>query len=173
MKKLLLIPLLAFCLFSFTSLISAQRGQQGQGEQQVDTESRGIGAATQNLNRIVDRKNNPEIGEQVRTMIQAHEKVQTRTQTALQEMSQRKEAVKLMIGPDYKNAGQVRSDVVGLRNDIKKLEQIKEDSLPSDTEDVQGAIDELKVETNNLEIQLAEELSGFSFFGWLNRLINR
>jgi hypothetical protein len=177
MKKLLLIPLLAFCLFSFTSLVSAQRGQQGQGQggQQVDAveSESGIGAATQNLNRIVNRKNNPEIGEQIRTMIQAHEKVQTRTKTALQKMDQRNQAVKFMIGPDYKNAGQVRSDVVGLRNDIKKLEKIKEDSLPSDNEDVQGAIDELQVEADELEAQLIERLSGFSLFGWLNRLINK
>ena len=56
MKKILLIPLLVFCLFSFTSLVSAQRGQQSQGGQQIDTEeSRGIGAATQSLNRIVDQ----------------------------------------------------------------------------------------------------------------------
>ena len=86
-------------------------------------------------------------------------------------MSQRNKAVKFLLGPDYKNVGQVRSDVVGLRNDIKKLEQIKEDSLPPDAENVQGAIDELQVEADSLETQLEEQLSGFSLFGWLSKLL--
>lgn len=108
--------------------------------------------------------------QQVRTILQNHEKVQVRTKAALQTMSQRNQAVKFMIGPDYKNAGQVRSDVVGLRNDIKKLEQIKEDSLPADVGDTQTAIDELQIEADELEIQLTKQTSGFSLFGWLAKM---
>ena len=155
-----------------TTVVSSQGDQQGQGvQQQTGTGNGGIETAIQNLNRVAERNNNPEIGEQVRSMIQNHEKVQTRTKTALQQMSQRNKAVKFMIGPDYKNAGQARSDVVGLRNDIRKLEQIKEDSLPADAGDVQGAIDELQVEADGLEAQLTEQLSGFSLFGWLAKLL--
>lgn len=153
-----------------TIVVSPQGNQQGQGGQQTGTGNKGIETAIQNLNRVVERNNNPEVGEQVRSMVQNHEKVQTRTKTALQVMSQRNIAVKFLLGPDYKNAGQVRNDVVSLRNDIRKLEQIKEDSLPTDAGDVQGAIDELQVEADGLETQLEEQLSGFSLFGWLARL---
>ena len=157
-----------------TTVVSPQGNQQGQGvQQQTGTENKGIETAIQNLNRVTERNNNPEIGEQVRSMVQNHERVQTRTKTALQQMSQRNQAVKFLLGPDYKNAGQVRSDVVSLRNDIRKLEQIKEDSLPVDARDVQGAIDELQVEADGLEVQLSEQLSGFSLFGWLARLLNK
>lgn len=148
-----------------------QGNQQGQGGQQAGTGNKGIKTAIQNLNRVTERNNNPEVGEQIRSMVQNHERVQTRTKTALQQMSQRNKAVKFLLGPDYKNAGQVRSDVVGLRNDIRKLEQIKEGSLPADAGDVQGAIDELQVEANELEAQLEEQLSGFSLFGWLAKLL--
>ena len=155
-----------------TAVVSPQGNQQGQGvQQQTGTGNKGIETAIQSLNRVAERNNNPEIGEQVRSMVQNHEKVQTRTKTALQQMSQRNKAVKFLLGPDYKNAGQVRSDVVGLRNDIKKLEQIKEGSLPADAGDVQGAIDELQVEADELEAQLTEQLSGFSLFGWLAKLL--
>lgn len=151
------------------SVVAPQGNQQGQGGQQAG--NKGMETAIQNLNRVAERNNNPEVGEQVRSMVQNHEKVQIRTETALQTMSQRNKAVKFLLGPDYKNAGQVRSDVVGLRNDIKKLEQIKEDSLPADAGDVQGAIDELQVEADSLETQLEEQLSGFSLFGWLSKLL--
>jgi len=160
MKKILSISLITLFLLIFPSVVLAQGKQH-----------RGIETAIQNLNRVAERDNNPEIGEQVRSMVQNHEKVQIRTKEALHQMSQRNQAVKFLIGPDYKNAGQVRKDVVGLRNDIKKLEQINGDSLPTtDAGDVQGAINELQVEADELETQLTERLSGFSLFGWLAKL---
>ena len=155
-----------------TAVVSPQGSQQGQGAQQlIGVGNKGIEKAVQNLKRVTGRNNNPEIGEQIRSMVQSHEEIQTRTKTALHQMSQRNQVLKFMIGPDYKNAGEIRSDVVGIRNDIRKLERIKENSLPIDVGDVQGAIDELQVEASNLETQLSEQLSGFSLFGWLAKLL--
>lgn len=171
MKKTIFILTILLSLFIFPTVILAQRGQQASGEQQVGTGSRRIETAAQNLNRVTERNNNPEVGEQIRSMVQNHERAQVRTTTALQQMSRRNQAVRFLIGPDYKNAGQVRSDVVGLRNDIRQLEQIKEGALSADAEDVQGAINELQVEADELEAQLTEQLSGFSLFGWLARLL--
>jgi len=145
--------------------------QAGQTDQQAGTGNRGIDSSTQGLNRVVSRNNNPETGRQVRSMVENHEKVQVRTKTALQQMENRNQAVKFLVGPDYKNAGQVRADVVGLRNDIGQLEQIKEESLAEDVGDIQGAIDELQIEATGLETQLEEQLSGFSLFGWLAKLL--
>ena len=177
MKKILFISSIALFLFILPLAVLVQGKQQGLGNQpnggaseQTGKENKGIEKAIQNLNRVAERNNNPEIGEQVRSMVQSHERVQVRTETALHQMSQRNQAIKLLIGPDYKNAGQVRSDVVGLRNDIGKLEQIKEDSLSADTGDVQGAIDGLQIEADGVETQLEERLSGFSLFGWLVKL---
>ncbi len=172
MKKVITVSAMALLVLTTPTSVLAQGSQRGQGgQQQSGAGARGIETAAQNLNRVTERNNNPEIGEQIRSMVQNHEKVQTRTKTALHQMNQRNQAVKFMIGPDYKNAGQVRSDVVGLRNDIRNLEQIKEESLPADVGDIQGAIDELQVEANELETQLADQLSGFSLFGWLAKLL--
>ena len=199
MKKIITISIFTLLILAVPVFVSAQGSQQGQagqqqdrvqdpttyndtatvspqdqaGQQQDTPGNKGIEIAAQSLNRVIKRNNNPEIGEQVRTMVQNHEQVQVRTETALQQMNQRNETVKFMIGPDYKNAGQVRSDVVGLRNDIKQLEQIKTKTSPTDAGDVQGAIDELEVEADALEVDLTEQLSGFSLFGWLAKLLAR
>jgi len=171
MKKVITISVIALLVFAMSPFVLAQGSQRGQeAQQQSETGNRGIETAVQSLNRVAERNNDPEIGEQVRSMVQNHERVQARTETALQQMSQRNQAVKFLIGPDYKNAGQVRSDVVGLRNDIRQLEQIKEDSSPADVGDIQGAVDELQVEADELEDQLEEQLVGFSLFGWLIKL---
>lgn len=179
MKKIITISAISLAILILPSFALAQGKQRGQVEVQpiqdvekiVRTRGTGIETAVQNLEVVAKRINNPEIGEQVRSMVQNHVKVQVRTKTALNQMSQRNQAMKFLIGPDYKNAGQVRSDVVSYRNDIRKLEQIKEDSLPADIGDVQGAIDELQVEADELEVQLTEQLSGFSLFGWLSKLL--
>jgi len=157
------------------AVVLPQGNQQGQVDQQagsgngVNSESgnQGIGKATQSLNRVSERTNNPEIGEQVRTMVQSHQQIQTKTQTAIKTMDKRGKAMKFLIGPDYKNAGQIRSDVVSLRNDIGKLEKIKDDVDTTNAEDVQVAIDELQTEADSLNVQLEDQLSGFSLFGWL------
>ena len=171
MKKIITVLVISLAILVLPSFALAKSNQQGQGGQQPAEVGKGIETAIQNLNRVFKRNNNPKIGEQIESMVQKHEQMQIRTEAALQKMNQRNQAVKFMIGPDYKNAGQVRKDVVGLRNDIRKLEKIKEDSLPADTEDVQGAIDELQVEADELETQLTEQLSGFSLFGWLAKLL--
>jgi len=172
MKKRIKVLVTILMTLTVSSFALAQGAQQGQREpQQINANNKGIESASQSLNRVISRNNNPGVGEQIRAMVESHEEVQTRTKTALNQMSQRSGMVKFFIGPDYKNAGQVRSDVVGLRNDIKKLEQIKEGYSPNDAGDIQGAIDELQVEANELENKLAEELSGFSLFGWLSKLL--
>ncbi len=173
MKKYLKIVLVSLLFFAVAqSGAVAQRGQQGGNQSEIGSKgNRGIEAATQSLNRVTERINNPETGEQIRSMIQNHQQVQTRTKTALQEMSQRSQAVKLLAGPDYKNAGLVKSDVVELKNDIEELEAIKTEIMPTDVGEVQGAIDELQLEADQLETQLEEQISGFSFFGWLGKLL--
>ena len=160
------------------AILYPQGNLQGQGGQEVGGQlgtgaaNKGVETAVKSLNRVAERNNNPEIGEQVRAMVENHEKIQVRTETALKKMDQRSQAMKFIIGPDYKNAGQVRSDVVGLRNDIKKLEKIKGASLPTDVEDLQGSIEGLRSEANKLEADLEGRLSGFSLFGWLAKMLN-
>ena len=147
-----------------------QLGQAGGGNN-IDTQAvgQGIGKATQSLSRVAESTNNPKIGEQVRTMVQNHQQIQTKVQTAVQTMSKRSGIAKFLLGPDYKNAGQVRSNIVDLRNDIDKLERMKADATASDAEDIQMAIDELQAEADVLDTQLEEQLSGFSLLGWLAR----
>ena len=134
---------------------------------------KGMGEAAGALNRVVERTNNPEVGEQIRTMVQTHEQVQARTETALQNMEQRKGALKFLLGPNYKNAGEVRSNLVQLRNDVKELEDSKDELSAADVEEVDVAIAELEAQAVEIENQLEEKLEGFSLFGWVGRLFNR
>jgi len=134
--------------------------------------SRGVGNSAQGLNRIITRANNPEVGNQVRTMVEAHEVVQKQVQTALNKMESRPAYLKFLIGPDYKTAIQLRSNIAGLRNDISQLTNLKKDLGLEDSEDIESAIAELQAKAGILEAQLTDQLSGISLFGWLSKLIS-
>jgi hypothetical protein len=77
-----------------------------------------------------------------------------------------------MLGPDYKNAGEVRSQVVKLRNQIGQLTRLRERQSGT----AQAAIDEtiasLKTELAGIETKLYESVKGFSLLGWLNKLLS-
>ncbi len=146
--------------------------QDGTGEQDSG-EGVGIENATQRLNRVSERSNNPEIREQIRVMIESHVQVQTKAKTALSNMQARFKTLKFFFGASYKNAGEIKAQAAQLRADAGELASLR-DSLTSaaDQEEIQGAIDSLEVEAVVLENELEQELEGFSLFGWLNRILS-
>jgi len=152
--------------------INAQ-DETGAGSGSGQSFGQGLQGSTENLNRVTTRSNNPETGEQVRTMVERHERVQTKTATALKSMSKRSGLAKLILGPDYKNAREVKGAMTELNSDIDTLTTLKEDMWGLDAENIQTAIDGLQEEVAVLEGELENQTTGFSLFGWLGKLISR
>ncbi|MFC1710157.1 hypothetical protein ACFL0F_00655 [Patescibacteria group bacterium] len=123
------------------------------------------------LERIQERINNPEVGEQIRETTRNQEQVQLNIETKMQEMNARPGYLKFILGPDYKNAGEVRSNIVKLQNQEKQLTRLK-DKLPEDTiEEMEEVLTTVQEEINSYEQKLQESLEGFSLFGWLNKFL--
>jgi uncharacterized protein Yka (UPF0111/DUF47 family) len=149
--------------------------QDGTGNGQGTTGStrQGIEDAKQSLTRVSERVNNPEIGEQIRTMTESHEQIQNKVMTALSNMQSRSGLMKFIFGPSYQNAGEIKAQATQLRANAGELAGLKEElTLLADQEEVQGAIDSLEEEAGALESELSHELEGFSLFGWLNRILS-
>jgi hypothetical protein len=149
--------------------------QDGTGNGQGATGSvrQGIEVAKQSLTRVSERVNNPEIGEQIRTMTESHEQIQNKVMTALSNMQSRSGLMKFIFGPSYQNAGEIKAQAAQLRNDAVELTSLREElTLAADQEEVQGAIDSLEEEADTLENELSQELEGFSLFGWLNHILS-
>jgi hypothetical protein len=146
--------------------------QDGSGSGSGQMFGQGLEDSTQNLNRVVTRKNNPETGEQVRVMAERHSEIKTQTQTALKKMSKRSGLAKFVLGPDYKNAGEVKGAVNQLNEDIDALMTLKESMWGLDSTDVDTAIENIQTEVEILEGELETGTSGFSLFGWLGKLIS-
>jgi hypothetical protein len=75
------------------------------------------------------------------------------------------------MGPDYKNAGQVRSQIVQLRNQIEKLTRLKDKLSTTNVATIDETIASLNSDLYDIELKLSEQLKGFSLLGWLSKLL--
>lgn len=90
---------------------------------------------------------------------------------SLSKISTRSGLAKLVIGPDYKNAGAVRSEIVHLQNQVRQLTRLESKATAGEKTVIRDSIDTLNTELVAIETRLNDSLKGFSLFGWLNKLL--
>lgn len=90
---------------------------------------------------------------------------------SLKKIGTRSGLAKLVVGPDYKNAGAVRSEIVHLQNQVRQLIRLESKASTSEKTVIQDSISSLNMELAAIETRLNENLKGFSLFGWLNKLL--
>ena len=123
------------------------------------------------LERLQEKVNDPEIGNQIQETMENQEEAQEEIEENLEAMDARPGFLKLILGPAYKNAGEVRSQIVHLRNQEKQLIRIKEKLGDADAGLMDTAIAEVQQATEEIKATLDDKLSGFSLFGWLSRFL--
>lgn len=124
------------------------------------------------LNAITAQTTNPEIVEEVEEIVEEQEDAEEGAEEALGEVNKRSNMLKFLVGPDYKNLGQLRKEVVHIRNNIRKLEHLKTKAGEESQEGIDEAIGELQDKQLSLQATMGEKLSGFSLFGWLSRWLS-
>lgn len=128
--------------------------------------------AIRKMEQLQERINNPEVGQQVEETTQNQEEVKTQIQKKLDEMDARPGFLKFILGPDYKNAGEVRSAIVRLQNEIRQMDRIQTRlNNPEDVGVMEEAINEVGESIRSYQDLLSDKLSGFSLFGWLSKFI--
>lgn len=129
--------------------------------------------AIRKFKRLRERINNPDVGNQIQNMVEETERFQERSNQALSNFQARPGFLKFLIGPDYKNAGKLRSELVRLQSKVQEMTQLR--NALEDEEDIQEVdevINDLNEEIEIRQSELNEELSGFSLFGWLSKLLS-
>jgi len=153
------------------TVTTSQNDEEEEDEEESGAPGIRIRNSVRNLERVVTRFRDPEDGNQVREMVEEQTQVEERVQILLSSMDARPGFLRFILGPDYKNAGEVRSQIVRLEAQIEQLTRLKEKlTLQEDQDSVQEAIDSLEAEADALESELSEKLEGFSLFGWLAKL---
>jgi len=136
-------------------------------------EDRQVRSTIRKMERLMEKIGDPAVSEEVEGMTEEQERLEVRAEVALEKMQGRPGFLKFILGPDYKNAGEVRSQIVRIRNQIRQMTRLENrvDSEEGKTS-LQDAVAALEEKAKEIENKLTEALSGFSLFGWLARLLS-
>ncbi|EKD95767.1 MAG: hypothetical protein ACD_24C00341G0003 [uncultured bacterium] len=150
--------------FAVSAKSDNAQGNNGKGS--------GVANTTQTLTELESKVKNPTARQELQQTIQITEESQATAEGALKDMSGRPGFLKFIIGPDYKNAGEVRSEIVRMRNEIQKLTRTRERVSGTDQTVIDESIASLEENLTELETSLSEALEGVSLFGWLSKLLS-
>ncbi len=126
----------------------------------------------QEVANVEEARGNDEIGEELDEIVSEEEGEAEETAEAIEEVEGQPGWKTLLLGPDYKNLGQLRSALAHNENTVRKLTQTAERVQGEDTS---GAIQEqlrlLEQERERIASVITENESQFSILGWFTKLI--
>lgn len=146
--------------------MNAEKGGQG------DEHKSEVAKFVQTLLSVADRLGG--IGEQVRVIAQEQASSTEKTVNAIEKVEERSWIKTFLIGSDYKNLGEIRSEIVTTENRLERLSREME-KMASSTEKtaVTAEIQSLKDEQGKLEAFVKTNESKFSIFGWAVKLFQK
>jgi len=113
------------------------------------------------------------VGKEVRDIAWEQAFSAERLSQAMQEVESRGTFKTILVGSDYKNLGQVRSEIVVVQNTIDRLEQAKAKATDATTvAELSTQIAALKATASSTQAFVDDNEGTFSLFGWLVKLLN-
>jgi hypothetical protein len=148
---------------------SELKNQESKGEINKEIHQSTVANFVQNLLDVADREGG--IGEQVRTIAQEQNQSASTTIQAMEKVQTRSKVKTFFIGSDYKNLGELRSEMVQTENRLEQLNKLMESTQNAgDKTELQGQVQLLQQEQTKIESFINANESKFSLFGWLVKL---
>lgn len=126
-----------------------------------------------NLLHVAEREPG-RIGEQVRVIAREQNEATEKIAEKLDRVEKRNKIKTFFAGSDYKNLGQLRSEMVHVRNRLEKLNRLMENMEEgADKTEIQNQIKAMEQERTRIENFIKTNEDKFSLFGWFARLFNK
>lgn len=148
---------------------------QGNNNQFNGTEHRStVAIFVQSLLSVADREQGG-IGDQVRTIAKEQNDSKDNVANEIDKIKNRSGFKTFFIGSDYKNIGQLRSEMVKTENQIGRLNRLLNATTTSEEGKtvLREQIQALERERQNIDDFLGVNESKFSLFGWFVKLFNK
>ena len=145
-----------------------------QKETKTNNNTNGEAITTENAGVDTNIQVKNEAKKKIQEVVAEQTRTQEQTTTAIEEVENDGAVKKLILGPDYKNLGQLRSELVQNRNQIRKLTQAMA-TLTQNGEDTTALSQNLVLLTNErqrIRDIIAVNQDSFSFLGWMARFFN-
>jgi hypothetical protein len=148
------------------------QNQNQKGQVNAQQHRSAVANFVQGLLQVADREGG--IGDQVRTIAQQQNQSSEDTVQALDKVQSRGRVMTFFLGPDYKNLGELRSQMVQTQNRLSQLTNLLENvQNVDDKAELQNQIQTLEQEQQKLNDFVSSQEGKFSLFGWLVKLFNK
>lgn len=116
---------------------------------------------------------NEDVGQEISDVAENIEDIAEDNVEVIDEIESRPAWKTFLVGPDYKNLGQLRSSLVNVDNEIRKINKTmtRVEGAESDTA-LQERLGELNQERNRITEMIRENEESFSILGWVARLLS-
>ena len=146
---------------------------KSQGQINAEEHRSVVANFVQNLLKVASRSESG-IGEQVRVVAREQNMTREKVAGALEKVQNRSKIRTFLFGSDYKNLGQLRSEMVQTKNRLEQLTRLMgRTENESDKTELQEQIQTMEQETENIEAFIRTNESKFSLFGWVVKLFSR
>lgn len=126
----------------------------------------------QSLLAVADREGG--IGQQVRVIAQQQNDTKDKTSDEINTVESRSKIKTFFFGSDFKNLGDLRSQMVQTRNQIAQLTRLADKAEnDQDKTELLSQIQTLNQEQASIETFITQNESKFSLFGWAVKLFNK
>lgn len=169
MNKKLLFGLSLIAAFTLLVGVSTTYASSDEGEKAGEQHRSDVAKVVQKLEKIANEDN--DIESEVKDVAQEEESASEKVKEKMDAVDKRGGFKTFLIGSDYKNLGELRSELVTTDNDLNRLNKAfvksKDDSVKAD---LQAQINELTTIKSEAEDFAKSIEDKFSLFGWLVRM---
>jgi hypothetical protein len=157
------------------NLKNYEKADKAKGTTNAQLHKKKTDEVVENLEQVVtteESAGNTEISDQIEQVAQEQEQVQEQTTEAIEKIENRGKVKTFLVGTDYKNLGQLRSELVHNRNQIRKLTQaLNQAPVGTDTALIEAQLATLMQERERIKTIITNNESSFSLFGWVLRFL--
>ncbi len=127
----------------------------------------------QNLLNIANKEKNG-VGEQIKLVAQEQNQIKNNIDEKIKKIQDRNRIKAFLIGNDYKNLGQLRSEVSKFTNQINHLKDLLDKATNEETKKtLEEQIKKLETEQTQANNFLKTNENKFSLFGWFAKFFNK
>ncbi len=169
---LLLITSLA-AVFVFCFSVALAKGQeQNAGQINAAEHQSAVSTFVKSILKVADKESG--IGKEVKAIAKEQDEAKAKVAEEINKIQNRNKIKTFFIGTDYKNAGQLRSEMVKTRNRLEQLNKLMEKAKSAANKTtLQAQIQTLEQERTKIDDFLKANEGKFSLFGWLVKLFNK
>ncbi len=153
---------------SSTSTEALDKGQNDDNSGLGEEHRSEVANFVRGLLLVADR--NGGLGEEIRNIAREQASSSEDVAEAVERVEERSKLKIFLIGTDYKNLGEIRSELVKTESRVEKLKREMERLIPYEQKEIEAEIVKIESEREELLKFIEDNESQFSLFGWLVKL---